>query len=281
MSEKARWYVVHTYSGHENKVKANIEKIVENRGMEDIIVEVAVPTEEIVETKNGKRKVKQRKIFPGYCLVKMFMTDESWYVVRNTRGVTGFVGPGSKPIPLTDEEVYKMGIESKKVSIDMEIGQQVRVMTGPFESFIGVVEDINADKQTLKVLINMFGRETPVELEFNQVDKNLDDYNAKDTSFGFIIRTLNEGGATMAKKVTGMIKLQIPAGKATPAPPVGPALGQHGVNIMQFCKEFNAKTNDQAGLIIPVVISVYQDRSFSFITKTPPAAVLLKKSSRS
>ncbi len=171
MSEKARWYVVHTYSGHENKVKANIEKIVENRGMEDIIVEVAVPTEEIVETKNGKRKVKQRKIFPGYCLVKMFMTDESWYVVRNTRGVTGFVGPGSKPIPLTDEEVYKMGIESKKVSIDMEIGQQVRVMTGPFESFIGVVEDINADKQTLKVLINMFGRETPVELEFNQVDK--------------------------------------------------------------------------------------------------------------
>lgn len=171
MSDKAKWYVVHTYSGHENKVKANIEKIVENRAMEDIIVEVAVPTEEIVETKNGKQKVKQRKIFPGYCLVKMFMTDESWYVVRNTRGVTGFVGPGSKPIPLTDDEVYKMGIESRKVSIDIEMGQQVRVMSGPFESFMGAVTDINQDKQTLKVLINMFGRETPVELEVGQVEK--------------------------------------------------------------------------------------------------------------
>jgi len=171
MSDKARWYVVHTYSGHENKVKANIEKIVENREMEDVIVEVAVPTEEIVETKDGKRKVKQRKIFPGYCLVKMFMTDESWYVVRNTRGVTGFVGPGSKPIPLTDEEVNKMGIESTKVEIDMDLGQSVRVMSGPFEGFVGEVEEINEDKQTLKVLINMFGRETPVELELHQVEK--------------------------------------------------------------------------------------------------------------
>ena len=171
MSDKARWYVVHTYSGHENKVKANIEKIVENRGMEDVIVEIAVPTEEIVETKNGKTKVKLRKIFPGYCLIKMFMTDESWYVVRNTRGVTGFVGPGSKPIPLTDEEVNKMGIESNKVEIDIELGQSVNVMAGPFESFVGVVEEINEDKQTLKVLINMFGRETPVELEVGQVEK--------------------------------------------------------------------------------------------------------------
>jgi len=169
MSEEARWYVVHTYSGHENKVKANIEKIVENRGMNDVILEVAVPTEEIVEIKDGKRKTKLKKIFPGYCIVKMIMTDESWYVIRNTRGVTGFVGPGSKPIPLTDEEVVSMGIEKKVIQIDVEVGDSIKVISGPFESFIGVVEEINYERQSLKVLISMFGRETPVELEFGQV----------------------------------------------------------------------------------------------------------------
>lgn len=171
MSDNAKWYVVHTYSGHENKVKANIEKIVENRGMEDIILEVAVPTEEIVEVKNGKKKAKQKKIFPGYVIVKMFMTDESWYVVRNTRGVTGFVGPGSKPVPLTDEEVRNMGIEKKVITIDIAVGDNVRVISGPFDSFVGVVEEVNMDKQSFKVLISMFGRETPVELEFAQVVK--------------------------------------------------------------------------------------------------------------
>ncbi len=170
MSEP-KWYVIHTYSGHENKVKANIEKIVETRGMEDIILEVAVPTEEVVEVKNGKKKVKLKKIFPGYTLVKMFMTDESWYVVRNTRGVTGFVGPASKPVPLTDDEVNSMGIEKRVVEIDIAVGQSIKVITGPFESFIGVVEDINHERQSMKVLISMFGRETPVELEFNQVEK--------------------------------------------------------------------------------------------------------------
>ncbi len=171
MSENAKWYVVHTYSGHENKVKANIEKIVENRGMEDIILEVAVPTEEVVEMKNGKKKVKTMKVFPGYTIVKMFMTDESWYVVRNTRGVTGFVGPGSKPIPLTDEEVANMGIENTRVEIDIKDGDSIKVISGPFESFIGVVEHVNEEKQSMKVLISMFGRETPVELEFTQVEK--------------------------------------------------------------------------------------------------------------
>ena len=170
MSEP-KWYVVHTYSGHENKVKANIEKIVENRGMEDIILEVAVPTEDVTEMKNGKKKVKSKKIFPGYTLVKMYMTDESWYVVRNTRGVTGFVGPASKPVPLTDEEVANMGIEKRIIEIDIEVGESVKVTNGPFESFIGVVEEINKEKQNMKVLISMFGRETPVELEFNQVEK--------------------------------------------------------------------------------------------------------------
>lgn len=170
MSDNAKWYVVHTYSGHENKVKANIEKIVENRGMQDIIHEVAVPTEEIAETKNGKKKIKSRKVFPGYALVKMVMTDESWYVVRNTRGVTGFVGPGSKPIPLTEDEVRNMGIETRRVEIDLHEGQSVRVTTGPFEDLVGVIEAINHDKQSVRVKISMFGRETPVELEYSQVE---------------------------------------------------------------------------------------------------------------
>jgi len=171
MSEKAKWYVVHTYSGHENKVKANIEKIVENRGMEDIILETVVPTEEVVELKNGKRKVKSKKIFPGYVLVKMIMTDESWYVIRNTRGVTGFVGPSSKPVPLTEEEIFNMGIEKRVVTIDVSVGDSVKVTSGPFENFIGAVEHINSEKHSMKVLISMFGRETPVELEYNQVEK--------------------------------------------------------------------------------------------------------------
>lgn len=167
----AKWYVVHTYSGHENKVKVNIEKIVENRGMQDLILDIIVPTEDSVEVKNGQRKVKTRKIFPGYVLVKMIVTNESWYLVRNTQGVTGFVGHGSEPIPLTNEEVRRMGIEKVHVEIDVETGDNVKVINGPFESFMGVVEEVNMEKETLKVKISMFGRDTPVELEFGQVDK--------------------------------------------------------------------------------------------------------------
>lgn len=171
-TNNAKWYVVHTYSGHENKVKANIEKIVENRGMEDVILQVVVPTETVVEIKAGKRKDKSKKIFPGYALVKMIMTDESWYVVRNTRGVTGFVGPGSKPIPLTDEEVENMGLEKRTIQVDFSIGDSITVISGPFENFIGTVEEIHMEKQSIKAMISMFGRETPVELEFDQVRKN-------------------------------------------------------------------------------------------------------------
>lgn len=171
-TNNAKWYVVHTYSGHENKVKANIEKIVENRGMEDVILQVVVPTETVVEIKAGKRKDKSKKIFPGYALVKMIMTDESWYVVRNTRGVTGFVGPGSKPIPLTDEEVENMGLEKRTIQVDFSIGDSITVISGPFENFIGTVEEIHMEKQSIKAMISMFGRETPVELEFDQVKKN-------------------------------------------------------------------------------------------------------------
>lgn len=170
-SDKGKWYVAHTYSGHENKVKANIEKLVENRGMQDVIFEVEVPTEEYVETKNGKKKTKERKMFPGYVLVKMIMTDESWYLVRNTRGVTGFVGPGSKPVPLTDEEVKALGVQEVLPQIDVSAGDVIKVTSGPFESFIGTVENINSEKRKLKVFVSMFGRETLVELDFDQVEK--------------------------------------------------------------------------------------------------------------
>ncbi|MDD6043755.1 MAG: transcription termination/antitermination protein NusG [Eubacteriaceae bacterium] len=168
---QAKWYVVHTYSGHENKVKVNIEKMVENRGMQDLILDIVVPTEERVEMKDGKRKVKTRKIFPSYVIIKMIVTNETWYLVRNTQGVTGFVGHGSDPIPLTDEEVARMGIEKVYIDLDVEVGDIVRVISGPFENFTGEVLAISPEKQVLTVKVSMFGRDTPVELEFAQVDK--------------------------------------------------------------------------------------------------------------
>lgn len=171
MAERARWYVVHTYSGYENKVKVNLEKTVENRNFHELIHDIQVPMEEQVEIKDGKKKTTLKKIFPGYVLVKMIMNDDSWYIVRNTRGVTGFVGPGSKPVPLTDEEVETMGVSEKPVQIDLEVGETVRVVSGPLENFMALIQEINTDKHKLKALVNMFGRETPVELEFHQVQK--------------------------------------------------------------------------------------------------------------
>ncbi|AKN32991.1 antitermination protein NusG [Clostridium carboxidivorans P7] len=171
MAERARWYVVHTYSGYENKVKANLEKTIENRNLYDWIDDVQVPMEEQVEVKDGKRKVTLKKVFPGYVLIHMVMTDDSWYVVRNTRGVTGFVGPGSKPVALTDEEVVSMGIAEKAVNVDVEVGESIKVKSGPLENFPAVIQEINTEKKKIKALVNMFGRETPVELDFNQIEK--------------------------------------------------------------------------------------------------------------
>ena len=171
MSERARWYVVHTYSGYENKVKVNLEKTIENRNLHELIHDVQVPMEEVVEEKDGKKKITLKKIFPGYVLVQMLMTDDSWYVVRNTRGVTGFVGPGSKPVPLTDEEVDSMGITQKPVDIELEVGETIKIVSGPLENFVAAIQEINVEKRKLRALVNMFGRETPVELEFNQVQK--------------------------------------------------------------------------------------------------------------
>ena len=167
-----KWYVVHTYSGYENKVKTNIDKMVEYRGMQDQIVEVNIPTEERIEINSeGQKKVKTRKLYPGYVVIKMIVNNETWYLVRNTEGVTGFVGHGSNPIPLTKEEVVRMGVEKMRIDIDVEIGDAIRIIGGPFEGQVGIVEEINPEKQIVKAKVSMFGRDTPVELEFPQVNK--------------------------------------------------------------------------------------------------------------
>ncbi len=170
-AEVARWYVAHTYSGYENKVKDTLEKAVENRGMQHLVQEVVVPMEEQIEIKDDKKKTTLKKVFPGYVLIKMILTEESWYIVRNVRGVTGFVGAGGKPVPLTDEEIRSMGFEKMPVNINYEVGDTVQVASGPLEGFVGVVEEINMEKEKVRVLVSMFGRETPVELEFSQIQK--------------------------------------------------------------------------------------------------------------
>ena len=167
----AKWYVVHTYSGYENKVKTSIDRMVEYRGMQDLIQEVVIPTEDRIEIKDGVKKVKTRKLFPGYVVIKMIVNNETWYLVRNTEGVTGFVGHGSDPIPLTKEEIVRMGIEKLRIDLDIEVGDTIRIIGGVFEGQLGIVEAINPEKQIVKVRISMFGRDTPAEIEFSQVSR--------------------------------------------------------------------------------------------------------------
>ena len=166
-----RWYVIHTYSGYENKVKTDLEKTVKNRELEEYFFDIVVPMEEQIEIKDGQRKANLKKVFPGYVLIKMIVTEETWYIVRNTRGVTGFVGSGTDPIPLTDEEIRAMGFEEVSISIDYDINDSVQILNGAFKDSIGTVQEINKEKHKVKVLISMFGRETPVELEFSQIQK--------------------------------------------------------------------------------------------------------------
>lgn len=165
----AKWYVVHTYSGYENKVKANIEKTIENRKLQEQILEVSVPLQDVIEIKNGVKKKVQKKVFPGYVLLYMIMNDDTWYVVRNTRGVTGFVGPGSKPVPLTEQEIKTMGIKKEEVIIGFKAGDTVTVISGAWENTQGVVKSINNHKQIVTINVDMFGRETPVEISFTDV----------------------------------------------------------------------------------------------------------------
>ena len=224
-----RWYIVHTVTGHENKVKVNLEKRIEYMNMGEKIFRVEVPQKTVTQMKGGKKQEREEKIFPGYVLVEMIMDEDSWYVVRHTAGVTKFVGSAKKPIPARDSEIKKIINRStstaQKIELDVKAGDKVRIISGPFADFVADIIEVYPDKSKLRANVSIFGRETPVELE----------------------------------------------------PPVGPALGQHGVNIMDFCKQFNAKTESQAGYIIPVVIDVYEDRSFTFVTKSPPAPVLIKK----
>lgn len=171
MADEAKWYVVHTYSGYENKVKSNLEKTVENRQLQDLIQEVRVPTEMVTEIgSDDKPKEVERKVFPGYVIVKMIMTDESWYAVRNIRGCTGFVGPSSKPVPLTDEEVSRLGIGKRGVEVSYEVGDSVNIIDGPLEGFIGTVEEMDIEKNRIRVVVSMFGRDTPVDLELGQAE---------------------------------------------------------------------------------------------------------------
>lgn len=167
---EAKWYVVHTYSGYENKVASTLETTVENRGLRDLIQEIRVPKEKVTEVKDNKTKEVERKIFPGYVIVKMVMNDDSWYVVRNIRGCTGFVGPSSKPVPLSDEEVERLGVETKTIEVNYEEGDSVRITDSPFEDSIGIVDHIDLQNNIVRVIIHMFGRETPVELELDQVE---------------------------------------------------------------------------------------------------------------
>lgn len=168
---EANWYVVHTYSGYENKVKANIEKTIENRHLEEEILEVRVPMQDVMELKNGARKTVQKKMFPGYVLINMVMNDDTWYVVRNTRGVTGFVGPGSKPVPLSEAEMRPLGIKTENISVDFAEGDTIAVVAGVWKDTVGVVQRMDFGKQTATINVELFGRETPVEISFAEVRK--------------------------------------------------------------------------------------------------------------
>ena len=171
MSDSAKWYVIHTYSGYENAVKSSIEKFVAGRGMEDMILRMEIPMETVTEvTDSGASKEVERKVFPGYVLIKMVMTDDTWHLIRNVRGVTGFVGSANKPIPLTEEEVLAMGMEKHEIVVQYQVGDHVKIVDGPLASFTGVVEEIEPEKNRVSVMVSMFGRETPVDLELDQVE---------------------------------------------------------------------------------------------------------------
>lgn len=170
MAEEARWYVLHTYSGYENTVADTIQRAAENRKMQDLILDISIPMETVTEVTETQTKTVERKVFPGYVLVKMILTDESWHLVRNVRGVTGFVGSGNKAIPLTEEEIAQLGVEKQNIEVKFGVGSNVKVVDGPLEGFMGVVDEIEVDKRRVRVIVSMFGRETPVDLDFEQIE---------------------------------------------------------------------------------------------------------------
>ena len=272
------WYVINTYSGHENKVKANLEHRIVSMNQQPRFRRVVVPTEQVIETKDGQKVQIEKRVLPGYVLVNMDLNDEAWTVVKGTPGVTAFVGAGAKPSPLSQPEVDRIlhaggaaGAPATRAQVEFTLGESVKVTSGPLSDFDGEIVDVNADAQKLKVLVDIFERQVPVELGVRPGEEDRLTRDRRERRRG------HAPHGPMAKKVLTLIKLQIPGGQANPAPPVGPALGQHGVNIVEFTKAFNAQTAQENGRIIPVEITVYEDRSFTFITKTPPAAVLIKE----
>ena len=300
-TNEALWYVVHTYSGYENKVANDLQTMVENRHLQDLIRDIKVPTEMVPEIKDGKERMVEHKLFPGYVLVKMVMNDDTWYVVRNTRGCTGFVGPASKPVPLSAEEVEKMGVEkAAPLTVDFNVGDTVQITAGPLEGFMGLVEGIDTESFKVKLKVNMFwprdtrrsgyraGRAAVTNRHnpFTKVRPQCGSYRACAGSMrswearkhrAATHHRFLEVHLLWHRKLLATLSCRSRPARRLRLPPVGPALGQKGVNIMAFTKEFNERTKNQMGYVIPVVITVYADRSFSFITKTPPAAVLIKK----
>ena len=254
-----RWYVVNTYSGHENKVKQNLEHRVVSLGQQRAVRQVVVPTETVSEMKDNQKVSVEKRTMPGYVLVNMDLNEDSWSLVKGTPGVTGFVGASNEPVPLTQAEVdrllHREVAEVRARGAQFSIGESVKVISGPLSDFSGEISEINEDASKLKVLVSSSAARP----------------RSRSAS------TRSRRSRTMAKKVLTDDQAAGPGGQASPAPPVGPALGQHGINIMEFGKAFNAQTQDDMGTTIPVVITVYEDRSFTFITKTPPAAVLIKQ----
>ena len=258
------WYIVQAYSGFEKKVVESIKDELKRHKLESSLDQLLIPTHQVTEVKKGKRTKKEKKYFPGYVLIKIELTKQIYHLIKNLQKVSGFLGSSDKPTPISDNEIKRIlgqvseSAINQKSGISFEIGEKVKVCDGPFASFTGLIEQIDEEKSRLKVSVSIFGRPTPVDLEFNQVEKEL----------------------VMAKEITGYVKLQIKGGQANPAPPVGPALGQRGINIMEFCKAFNEKTKSFMGKPVPVVITVYKDKKFDFVIKSPPASHFIREAAK-
>ena len=257
------WYIVQAYSGFEKKVVESIKEELKRHKLEANLDQLLIPTHQVTEVKKGKRTKKEKKYFPGYVLIKIELTKQIYHLIKNLQKVSGFLGSSDKPTPISDSEIKRIlgqvseSATNQKTGLNFEIGEKVKVCDGPFASFTGLIEEIDEEKSRLKVSVSIFGRPTPVDLEFTQVEK-----------------------IDMAKEVTGYVKLQIKGGQANPAPPVGPALGQRGINIMEFCKAFNEKTKSFMGKPVPVVITVYKDKKFDFVIKSPPASHFIREAAK-
>ena len=262
-----KWYVIRAVSGKESKIKDYIMTEISRLGFQDHIEEILVPTEKVIQIRNGKKINKEKVYFPGYIMIKANLVGEVPHIIRSVTNVIGFLGEtkGGDPVPLRISEVNRMlgkvdelALNREQTLIPFVLGETIKVIDGPFNGFTGTVENINEEKRKLEVMVKIFGRKTPLELSYMQVEKIY----------------------IMAKEVDKILKLQVRGGAANPSPPVGPALGAAGLNIMEFCKQFNARTQDKQGKVLPVVISVFKDKSFEFAIKTPPAAVQLMEAAK-